>query len=99
MKAMKESRYELIIFWDELDQIFVVDVPELPGCMAHGRSKSEAIAHAEAAIDLWIRDGQRGWDSDPGAAWPFNVRLKGAVLPLAGKSGRARATRSIPVSQ
>ena len=52
--AMKESRYELIIFWDESDQIFVVDVPELPGCMAHGRSKSEAIDHAEAAIDLWI---------------------------------------------
>lgn len=51
---MKESRYELIIFWDESDQIFVVDVPELPGCMAHGHTKSEAIAHAEAAIDLWI---------------------------------------------
>jgi predicted RNase H-like HicB family nuclease len=51
---MKESRYELIIFWDESDQIFVVDVPELPGCMAHGRTKSEAIAQAEAAIDLWI---------------------------------------------
>jgi len=46
---MKESRYELIIFWDDSDQIFVVDVRELPGCMAHGRSKSEAIAHAEAA--------------------------------------------------
>jgi predicted RNase H-like HicB family nuclease len=51
---MKESRYELIIFWDESDQIFVVDVPELPGCMAHGRTKSEAIAQAEAAIELWI---------------------------------------------
>ena len=51
---MKESRYELIIFWDESDQIFVVDVPELPGCMAHGRTKREAMAHAEAAIDLWI---------------------------------------------
>jgi predicted RNase H-like HicB family nuclease len=51
---MKESRYELIIFWDDSDQIFVVDVPELPGCMAHGRSKSEGIANAEAAIDLWL---------------------------------------------
>ena len=51
---MKESRYELIIFWDESDQIFVVDVPELPGCMAHGDTKSEAITQAEAAIDLWI---------------------------------------------
>jgi predicted RNase H-like HicB family nuclease len=51
---MKESRYELIVFWDEPDQIFVVDVPELPGCMAHGRTKSEAITNAEAAIELWI---------------------------------------------
>jgi predicted RNase H-like HicB family nuclease len=44
----------LIIFWDEADEIFVVDVPELPGCMAHGRTKREAISIAEAAIDLWI---------------------------------------------
>ena len=51
---MKESRYELIVFWDESDQIFVVDVPELPGCMAHGGTKREAIAKAEAAIDLWV---------------------------------------------
>jgi predicted RNase H-like HicB family nuclease len=51
---MKESRYELIIFWDKSDHIFVVDVPELPGCMAHGRTKSAAIANAEAAIELWI---------------------------------------------
>ena len=56
---MKESRYELIIFWDESDKIFVVDVPELPGCMAHGRSKKEAIAHAEAAIDLWIETAKK----------------------------------------
>jgi predicted RNase H-like HicB family nuclease len=51
---MKESRYELIIFWDESDQIFVVDIPELPGCMAHGSTKRAAIANAEAAINLWI---------------------------------------------
>ena len=51
---MKESRYELIIFWDEADEIFVVDVPELPGCMAHGRTKREAIGNAEAAVKLWI---------------------------------------------
>ena len=51
---MKESRYELIIFWDKSDQIFVADIPELPGCMAHGRTKSEAVTNAVAAIDLWI---------------------------------------------
>ena len=54
MKTMKESRYEMIIFWNEADEIFVVDVPELAGCMAHGHTKREAIANAEAAIGLWI---------------------------------------------
>jgi predicted RNase H-like HicB family nuclease len=62
---MKESRYELIIFWDESDQIFVVDVPELPGCMAHGRTKSEAIAQAEAAIELWIETAKEDGISTP----------------------------------
>jgi predicted RNase H-like HicB family nuclease len=51
---MKESRYELIVFWDNMDKIFVVDVPELPGCMAHGKTKAEAIKNADAAVDLWI---------------------------------------------
>jgi predicted RNase H-like HicB family nuclease len=51
---MKESRYELIVFWDKTDKVFVVDVPELPGCMAHGETKSEAIANVESAIDLWL---------------------------------------------
>ena len=49
----------MIIFWDESDQIFVVDVPELPGCMAHGDTKSEAITQAEAAIDLWIETARQ----------------------------------------
>ena len=62
---MKESRYELVIFWDAPDQIFVVDVPELPGCMAHGRTKSEAIVNAEAAIDLWIETAKEDGLSVP----------------------------------
>ena len=49
-----DYRYEVIIYWSDEDQAFIAEVPELPGCMAHRRSKSEAIDHAEAAIDLWI---------------------------------------------
>ncbi len=52
---MNESQYEMIIYWDKTDKIFVVDVPELPGCMAHGNSKSEAIENAENAVNLWIK--------------------------------------------
>lgn len=33
----------------------MVDVPELPGCMAHGSTKMEAIANAEDAISFWVK--------------------------------------------
>ena len=49
-----ENRYEIIIFWSDEDASFVADVPELPGCMAHGASHAEALANAEEAIQLWV---------------------------------------------
>ncbi len=36
------TRYELIIYWSKDDDCFVVEVPELPGCMADGRTYAEA---------------------------------------------------------
>ena len=35
--------YQLIIFWSETDQAFLVEVPELPGCMADGETYQEAV--------------------------------------------------------
>ncbi len=52
---MTESQYEMIIYWDKTDNIYIVDVPELPGCMAHGKSKKEALENAEKAVDLWLK--------------------------------------------
>ena len=52
---MKNTNYELIIWWSKEDEAFVVDVPELPGCMAHGKTRAEAVAHAEEAILFWIK--------------------------------------------
>jgi len=49
------SKYELIIFWSEEDQAFLVEVPELPGCMADGRTYAEAAANAERVIEQWIQ--------------------------------------------
>jgi predicted RNase H-like HicB family nuclease len=37
------------------DEAFVVDVPELPRCMAHGKTRAEAIANAEEAVDFWLQ--------------------------------------------
>ncbi len=52
---MKPPRYEMIIWWSDEDAAFVVDVPELPGCMAHGRTRTAAIKNAEQAIAFWIK--------------------------------------------
>jgi len=34
--------------------VIVVEVPELPGCMADGLTYEEAIKNAEAVISEWI---------------------------------------------
>ena len=52
---MSESHYEMIIYWDKTDTIYVVEVPELPGCMAHGKSKKEALENAEKAVAFWLK--------------------------------------------
>ncbi|HEX8407407.1 MAG TPA: type II toxin-antitoxin system HicB family antitoxin [Thermoanaerobaculia bacterium] len=48
------NRYEIIIFWSDEDDAFIADVPELPGCMAHGSTHANALANAQEAIDLWL---------------------------------------------
>jgi len=48
------SKYEIIIYWSEEDRAYVAEVPELPGCMADGRTYREALANAEVIIREWI---------------------------------------------
>ncbi|HRI86812.1 MAG TPA: type II toxin-antitoxin system HicB family antitoxin [Candidatus Hydrogenedentes bacterium] len=48
------SKYELIIYWSEIDNAFVVEVPELPGCMADGATYADAVANIQVVIDEWI---------------------------------------------
>ena len=55
---MNGENYEMIIWWSDEDAAFVVEVPELPGCLAHGSSRQEAIRNAEDAIRLWIKTAQ-----------------------------------------
>ncbi len=51
-------QYELIIFWSDEDQRYLVEVPELPGCMADGVTYQEAIKNAEIVISEWIDTAQ-----------------------------------------
>lgn len=51
-------RYELIIYWSEIDQSFIVEVPELSGCAADGETYQEAVRNAEVVIQEWIETAQ-----------------------------------------
>jgi predicted RNase H-like HicB family nuclease len=51
-------KYELIIYWSEEDSSFIVEVPELAGCMADGQTYQEAVNKAEIIIQEWIETAQ-----------------------------------------
>lgn len=48
------NKYEVIIYWSDEDQVFIAEVPELPGCKAHGDSHGDALANAVEAMEFWI---------------------------------------------
>jgi predicted RNase H-like HicB family nuclease len=48
------SKYEIIIYWSEEDNAFIAEVPELPGCMADGKTYQQALSNAEVVIREWI---------------------------------------------
>ena len=47
-------KYMRIIYWSEPDNSFIIEVPELAGCMADGRTITEAIENCEIVIQEWI---------------------------------------------
>jgi len=48
------SKYEIIIYWSNEDQSFLAEVPELPGCMADGKTYQKALSNVEVVITEWI---------------------------------------------
>lgn len=47
-------KYERVIYWSEADQKFIVEVPELAGCMADGATAVEALENVEIVISEWL---------------------------------------------
>jgi predicted RNase H-like HicB family nuclease len=59
------DRYEIILYWSQDDDACIAEVPELPGCLAHGDSHEEALANAKEAMALWIDMAKEHGDSIP----------------------------------
>lgn len=53
------------VHWSAEDSVFVAEVPELPGCMAHGNSKAAALANVQEAVQLWIETAREFGDPVP----------------------------------
>ncbi len=58
-------KYEIIIYWSNEDQVFVGEVPELPGCLAHGDSEESALKNVKEAMQLWLDTAREFGDPIP----------------------------------
>lgn len=65
MKNGNLSRYEIVVYWDDDDQIYVAEVPDLPGCAAHAKSQVEAVENVTQAVSLWIETAREFGDDIP----------------------------------
>lgn len=71
-------KYQIILFWNDEDGMYVAAVPELPGCSALGDTYDEALREVQVAMSLWIDTAEELGDSVPAPA----VQL--AAPPAAG---------------
>jgi predicted RNase H-like HicB family nuclease len=58
-------KYEIILYWSEEDEAYIAEVPELPGCMADGKTYEEALKNAEVIIEEWLKTAE-----EPGRTIP-----------------------------
>ena len=57
--------YKVVIYWNEVDGCFVVEAPELSGCMADGLTYQEAVINIEVIIREWIETAKEFGRSIP----------------------------------
>jgi predicted RNase H-like HicB family nuclease len=48
------TKYEIIIYWSKDDNTFIAEVPELPGCLADGKTYIQAVENVQVVIEEWI---------------------------------------------
>lgn len=55
-------KYGIVLYWSRDDDAFVAEAPELPGCMAHGRTQETALREIKEAMRLWIQTARECGD-------------------------------------
>jgi predicted RNase H-like HicB family nuclease len=75
-------KYRVTIYWDDEDNVFIAEVPELPGCITHGDTQAAALANASQAVQGWIDTAKHFGDAIP------QPRVAGAVPGSVSKAKR-----------
>ncbi|MBX7148716.1 type II toxin-antitoxin system HicB family antitoxin [bacterium] len=80
-----KTAYLINILWSEEDQCYIAEVPELEGCITHGKTSEQALKHVHQAIESWIMAAKKLKHPIPKpalmrkASGKFNVRLPQAL--------------------
>ena len=46
-------KYEIILYWSNEDSAYIAEMPELPGCMADGKTPEEALKNIQIVAAEW----------------------------------------------
>ena len=58
-------KYGIVLYWSRIDGVFVAEVPELPGCVAHGDTQRAALDNVNRAMALRIDTAEEFGDPVP----------------------------------
>ena len=84
IKYYKNLNYKMIFHYEPEDKIYIVQFPELPGCVSHGKTDKEALKNANRVKDEWLE-----------SAFEDNCNIPEPSLPL---ETNGRITLRIPKS-
>ncbi len=99
-------KYKIDLTWDPEDKIYVAHVPELDGCVSHGKTEFEALKNVEQAVEGWIKTAKEFKMEIPEPitqrkfSGTFNIRVPKEVhRNLAQKAADERISLNHLVSQ
>ncbi len=53
------TKCKITIYWSEIDNAFIAEVPELAGCMSDGNTYAEALQNAQIIITEWLETAKK----------------------------------------